>query len=278
MNLFHILGTFKKFNASRFESYISTYAATEWAINEMRANENVEAYHVDQYNAEFLYNTEAKTAVLLKFVIKSTKKCFIAKRNRWYSNPNDRANRITTTAVARNLIFAFMKAFEHYELVVPVGSHYHEACIFFRTHKGCKQAIYFNPNYSKKVQGVQLSRTANEVLSSLGQGLTTVQAYHSPCSNYDGKCSSLTWQEIYNFVQDGDSPFDNESLHLVDYNHLMTPASYRKYFWKATHGEATNHASSTWTELSKILIKNNASQLDSLKIMKLLNEVIRCHI
>lgn len=235
----------------------------------MRSSRNVETYYVAQYNGEFLYNPKTLTAVLLKFIIKNTKKQYASKRNRSSGIPFDIANRATTTSVGILLIQHFMHhpSFPQYELVVPVGSRNHEACIFFRMHKGSMQAIYYNPNYSSDTKGVQFSQTAKQVLNSIG--LTTIHAFHSTYGNANGLCSLLTWEQIFYFVQNGDSPFDNKELNLTEYNHINTPHSYNKY----NKTRSTLEFFSIWKDLNEMLIRNNANVIDKLRIAKLLNEV-----
>lgn len=66
-----------EFNKSRFNSFESTYDATESAIQHMLDSGKLEKHHVGRYNADFLYNETSKTAALLKFVVKSPKPAYI---------------------------------------------------------------------------------------------------------------------------------------------------------------------------------------------------------
>lgn len=127
--------------------------------------------------------------------------------------------------------------FAHYELVVSVGSYNHESCLFFRKKEGKTEAIYFNPNYSKKTKGVQFNQVAKMVLKIYGSGLSNARSFTSSCSNLKGICCQLTWARVHNFVINGDSPFDDTTLNLVDYNHFSTPHSYVKYSRRTPNNE-----------------------------------------
>lgn len=159
-----------------------------------------------------------------------------------------------------------------YQLAVSIGSYYHEACLFFKKHNESLQCIYFNPNYSSKTRGVQFNRIAKEVLASLGRTLVKVQSFWSPCGNLEGLCSLLTWERIYNSVQNGDTPFDNESLNLRDYNHLQTEHTYKKY--SAPEQQNGFKLLDYWQDLEKILIRNKANRMDLLKAMNTLTDIV----
>lgn len=165
--------------------------------------------------------------------------------------------------------------FSQYELVVSVGSHLHEGCIFFRKHKKAMEAIYYNPNYSSKTKSVQYSKSTKELLRSIG--LSKIQAFHSKYGNAKGLCSSLTWELIFNFIQNGDSPFDDKTLNLIDYNHLMTPESYIQYFSNASTDKLGLKHFHIWKKLDKVLNKKNANMMDKLRIMNLMLSVISNH-
>lgn len=266
----------QRFNRSGFASYESTYSAAESVIAELKASGKFNSYYVKKYNAEFLYSPEALTAVLLKYIVKCSKKAFVAKKNRSYQNPNEETITITTSSVGRNLINHFMHHpdFPQYELVVSVGSHLHEGCVFFRTHKRSMEAIYYNPNYSNRTKGVQSSKTASELLRSIG--ITKIKAFHSKYGNPEGKCSLLTWELIFDFIQNGNSPFDNDQLNLIDYNHLMTPQSYIKFFSLNGKIGGLKHFR-IWKKMDKVLNKKKANMMDKLRIMNLMISVISNH-
>lgn len=143
-----------KFDKMLFESFESSWMATEVLIGQMKANKNILTHTPKNKKGEFLYNSNAKTAVLLKYIIKDSKRQYDKKRNKRYKNPEDIGKRITTTLVAKNLISGFFNCpkFEEFVLAVPVGSHIHEAVIFFRKQSDKMDATYFNPNYSKAAQ------------------------------------------------------------------------------------------------------------------------------
>lgn len=251
----------------------TTYDATESAINDIRNTGKVESYYLKRYNAEFLYNDETKTAMLLKYIIKPTKDGFVQRKKRVYKCPYDRWKRITTVSVARRLIIHFMNhpQFMHYELAISVGSYYHEACLFFRKYRGRLEVIYFNPNYSKRTRGVQFSRTATDVLTSLGRVVTKVQAFWSQCGNKDGECSKLTWRRVHDFLF-GDSPFDDKNLKLTDYNHYATAYSYSKYFFNG--GKIEFQHFDLWKDIEEIMQRNKASRSDMMEILKSIQSLI----
>lgn len=265
-----------EFNKSRFNSFESTYDATESEIQHMLDSGKLEKHHVGRYNADFVYNEGSKTAALLKFVVKSPKPAYIKKRNRSYKSPHDQASRVTTTSVAYRLITQFMNdsRFAVYELVISVGSYDHESCVFLRKNSGKTEAIYYNPNYSKKTKGVQFCATANALLKNFGNALTTVQSFTSPCFNLKGFCCQLTWERIHNFVLNGETPFNDASLNLTDYNHLLTPYSYRKYFKRDPVNEIDLKHYEIWRDVEKIMRGHKATRKDEMNISKLLSGII----
>lgn len=230
------------FNSNEFDrnAIVSTYEATECVIKQMEANPNTALHNHDGNKyGEFLFNQSTKTAVYLKFVINLAKRRFVCKRNRSYENVHDFAYRTTTTSVGRNAIHYFLNQpqFKGFDLVVPVGSHIHEACLFVRKDGGGMTIIYYNPNYSGKTQGTQYSKVMIELVKSLGQSVTNIKTYYSRYGNPAGKCSVLVWKEIFNHVIDGKSPFRNPNLKLEEYNLLKTTFSAKKYHKKAEESD-----------------------------------------
>lgn len=116
-----------------------------------------------------MVNDEHKTAVFLRFV---AKRCFRGKRNRPYKNPHDIANRITTTAVGKNAVLHFFNKpqFHAHDLVVPIGSHIHEACLFFKKTVDGLTIIYYSSNYSMATQGTQYSKVGITVVVTIEKG------------------------------------------------------------------------------------------------------------
>lgn len=245
----------------------------------MRASGKVLSHISDGGYGEFLYNEDAKTAVFLKFVIKLAKRGFKTKRNRSYKNPHDHARRITTTTVGRNAISHFLNhpQFKSYDLVVPVGSHIHEACLFIRKMGEFMFVIYYNPNFSQKTQGTQANKVFKELVVSLGKNITSVKSFHSRFGNYAGKCSILTWERIFAHVVDGKSPFKNEKLKLYNYDHLATEYSYEKYHRPNTGDVYVYEHFDMWENLDKLLLEFGASDEDVRKIASFISATICDH-
>lgn len=213
------------FNRERFESFKSTYVATELLLEEMKSSGQILSYSTDNSYGEFLYNKETKTAVFLKFVAKLAKMWhkYKSKRNRPYKNSNDIANRLTTTTVGRNAIFHFVNnpLFNDFDLVVPAGNHVHETCLFVRKQGDHMKVICYNPNRSERTNGVEFNQVSVELMKMLGNKVESVKAYHAECGNFKGKCSVLCWEVIFSHVINGNSPFRNPELQLEDYEHFV---------------------------------------------------------
>lgn len=198
----------------------------------MLENENV--FQIAHGNHDYLLNRKSETAVLLLFTVVASERLFLKKWNKKYKNPFDIAKRITTVDVVHKEVVWFLnnEKYKNYELVVSVGSHLHESCVFFRNKHSFWEAVYFNANFSQKTQGVQSSRSAIHLMRSMGKKLVKIESYWSPCHNMKGRCSYHTWKTIHNHLCNGFSPFENDRLNLKDYNHLMTIYSYDKYHKK----------------------------------------------
>lgn len=261
-----------------FDSFESSYSATESVIKKMKANSDIASYTI-QNNVEFLFNQKTKTAVLLKFIIKPTRIQFIRKRNRLYKCEYDVENRITTTSVGRQKILHFLnnEQFREYELVIPVGSYIHEALVYLRKIEGLMEAIYYNPNLSKRAQGTQLNSVANILMKSLGKKLKPPTAFHSKCGNAKGNCSLLCWQHIYTHLIDGNSPFRDQTLQLENYSQFTTTYSYRKYHFEDKQVECTEYSFKNpeiWEQIYKILVDYKADTKDLRKLSQIINAVI----
>lgn len=184
-----------------------------------------ECDHIRTYehnNIEYLFNNSTKAAVMLKSVVHVTQK----RKNKRHPNPYDIGARHTTTSVGKCALLHFMNNdhFTDFDLAVPIGSQSHEACLFFRKQMGLFEAIYFNPNYSEQRRGTQSSVIASALLNN--KSLGRVRAFHS--TNFEGKCSFLTWNLITNFMMHGVTPFDDPTIDLGDYNHIATEYQYGK--------------------------------------------------
>lgn len=264
------------FSIENFDDTESTYKSTEKTIDEMRRYKQIEAFIDSTKNCEYLYNDEKKTAVLLKCVIKKTRKLFHKKFVRTEKNPYDLGNRETTVSVARCMILSFLnhQKFHNYHLVVSIGSRDHESCIFFRNMDVGMEAIYFNPNYSEKHDGAQYSQIGYHLMTSFGNTIRRIRAYYSPSGNTSGKCSAITWERIFEHVCNGLSPFHDNNLQLEDYNHFTTTYSYRKYHRKIHAVNSSNRLKhhQLWENCDGMLI--NMDDNDVGEISKRISEVI----
>lgn len=231
LSITDVLTDEKKFSVDLFEGIESTYEAIESTIVAIRANKNIKSHKND--NIEYLYNDKTETAILLKCAAKLPVKQFNKRKIKRTTNENDYAKRDTTTLRVRNAILHFMnhKDFKNYGIVVSVGTITHDSCVFFRKYETHIEAIYFNPNYSDIQEGVQSSKLVNGLLSSFHTVIRRIRSYYSPDGNIDGLCSGLTWKQMFSYVWEGLSPFD-EHVHLDDYSHLTTLQSHKRYHSK----------------------------------------------
>lgn len=147
---------------------------------------------------------------------------------------HDKSKRCTTTGVGKLAISYFMnnEALPDYSLVVDCGSLSHEVCIFFKKIDGLLHAIYFNPSYSDTHDGVASSEIAKVLLSSFRNGIHSIQAYYCPTGNVGSSCVGITWDQIYNHIWGGMSPFDRDDITLDDYSKLSTLHTYQINFLK----------------------------------------------
>lgn len=265
-----------KFHRHKFEGYKSTYEATENVISQMKAIPKLNIYETDRSHGEFLYNEETKTAVFLKFVINLMKTSFQKNRNKAYKNPFDCASRITTTSVGKQAATHFLNEprFNGYDLVIPIGSHSHEACLYVQKSDTGISIIYYNPNYSAVTKGVQFNKVSRELIQLFGKKVTSIKSFYSPNGNYAGKCSVLSWEKIFSHVVDGKSPFKNGKLKLEDYTKLATGHSHEKYRNRALLEDENQSDSDTGNDNeSNIDNEYHFNQFDMMKnIDDLLNE------
>lgn len=217
------------FSVQKFNEFISSYEAAQSTVNALRRNPNV---HTHTHNKiGYVYNKENKTALVLKCVTKLDQPQHVKKTIRRSVNKYDKYKRTTSVNVGKNAISYMLNnpEFTNYEIVIPIGSLDHEACIFFKKNEDLIEAIYFNPNFSVVQQGVQSSKIGKAILKSVGEDLKKIRAYYSPCGNVASMCSALVWEEIFNHVNNGSSPFANTELSLEDYNHFTTTSTYNRY-------------------------------------------------
>lgn len=209
------------FSLLKFDEYKSSYDATEVTISDLKKNKNVKSFtHArNKYEAyDYLYNESMKTAVFLRCATELP------------ANEFDWAKRHTKVSFARCAILYFLNnpKFQDYDLVAPIGNYNHECCIFFKNQNGCLKAIYYNPNYSTALDGVQSSNISKAIFKSFGRSIKSIEAYHSESGNTEEMCSGFTWGEIYNHVINL-SAFKNNKIALENYNHLTTLKAYKGY-------------------------------------------------
>lgn len=180
---------------------------------------------------EYIYNSKYKKAILLKSISRLSQARFGRKYNKRNKNKYDVGNRIITTESGYQAILRFFKQedFQDFELVVSAGSETHESCIFIRKDGDGYEAIYYNPNYSDRQDGVQYSHVVRQLFHKFGRKLKRIQAYHSPCFNLRAQCSALTWAEMMNHMSLGLSPFSSNTHVLEDYKHYVTQSAYSAY-------------------------------------------------
>lgn len=250
------------FNSVKYKrlSKKSTYKATEVLIRDIKRIRGVKSYKFGGF--EYLYNEHHKTAVLLKYIAKWSRKFFKTKLNKRPKNKNDEANRIITTLYGKDGIMHFLNnsTFEKYTLSVSVGSMIHESCMFFRNDKSIINAIYFNPSYSTVHDGPQYSKYAHQLCTFFKKKLNNIRAYYSPSGNVEAECSKLTWKEIFNHLCNGDNPFTNDNIELQEYTYCFTRKTYNKYYTK----KLLYH--SNWEKYEQMLKKCDISDSDFIKL------------
>lgn len=197
----------------------------------MRELEDIHSFTAPSSKYEYLYNSKCKKAILLKSISRKSQSRFGKKYNKRNKNKYDVGNRIITTESGYQAILRFFKQenFQDFELVVSSGSETHESCLFFRKDGDGFAAIYYNPNYSERHDGVQYSHVVRQLLHKFGRKMKRIQAYHSPCYNVSAQCSALTWEQMMNHLCLGLSPFSNDNLALEEYTHCMTQSAYSNY-------------------------------------------------
>lgn len=217
-----------EFDHSIYKKFDSSYLATETVINQIRNHPDIHSF-MDDYD-EYLINEAKKSAVVLKYVVRKTTKAFLTKSYKQTKIEYDIAKRCTTVSNGIRLIRKFFNIYPNFDIVVPCGSLSHECCVFFRKDAAGKfRAIYFNPNFSTIQNGVESSKIVKELFVMMRGALVEKRSFYSPCGNVDGECSALTWKKVHDLVCDGSTPFMDHSLHLEDYSHNTTLASYNRY-------------------------------------------------
>lgn len=216
-------------NQRIFNRFCSTFKATEKVIKEMAQFEGISSDEISHFS--YLVNKEAKTALLLKCVTKQSKKAFQQKRSRQSYNRHDAMRLSTTVSEGKKGINFFLNKPEYagYTIALSTANYKHECCVFFRKENNQINRIFFNPNYSKTVHGVQRNNIAAALLSSWGKRPAETRAYNADCGNTDGKCVTLVWNEIFKMLCIGISPFDNTKLQLHDFSRCLTDTTRLRY-------------------------------------------------
>lgn len=253
-----------KFDLRKFRelSVDSTYEAAEFIIEKIRNHPGIESYY-GKDRAEFLYSKRYKTAVLLKYVAKISRRQFISRANKKTKHKFDIKKRITTTLCGKKHINHFLKQaqFKNYTIVTSVGSMDHESCMFFQRNDNSKiDAIFFNPNYSDLHDGVEYSKFAHKLSLSFGENINSVRAYYSSSGNVEGECTKHVWKAIFNMLCKGENAFTRRNIDLEDYTRCFTQKTYKRYFSKKLEYY------SIWKNADDLLKKNGIDNLDLLNI------------
>lgn len=260
------------FDGRKFKSQSkkSTYKATETVIRQIRKQEGIECYR-NKDKVEFLYSKRFKTAVLLKFVAKISKKQFLRRANKKSKHKYDKKKRITTTLCGKLHIDRFLKnpQFKGYTVVTSVGSIAHETCMFFQMENKCNvDAIFFNPNYSDIHDGVEYSKIAHKLALCFGTNLKKVKAYYSTTGNVEGQCSKHVWESIFNLLCNNENPFQKPDIDLQEYTRCFTEKTYNRYFSKKLEYYEI------WKNADELLKQNEVNSLDLLNINRDIYKVI----
>lgn len=237
-------------------------------FEELRKNDKIKVVPHPRENYAFYINEEHKTAVFSKCVSVISGKLFGRKKYKTSKNQFDKFKRCTTTDVGKCAIYYFMNnnLFADYSLVVNCATLSHEVCVFFSKKDEEMHAIYFNPNFSCTQDGIESSKIVNALLKSFGKSLTSIKAYYS--ANIESNCAAITWEQIYNHVWKGASPFKNNEFPLDDYSHCMTPFAYKKY-WGKEKTTSSGERLKQWKDFDDILANVNDPKL----LMDISNEI-----
>lgn len=172
----------------------------------------------------YLYNEDHTTALLLKTVAKAKVNRFETKLNTRFKNPYDKSKTGTSTHMVKTAILYFLNQpqFDGFAIGACIETKKHECSVFFQKN----DAIYYNPNFSHIQQGTQTSKPMKELVSSMGNTIHRLRAYHSACGDIAGECSALVWEQLFLHTHIGLSPFINENIRLEPYDHFMTNSAY----------------------------------------------------
>lgn len=221
-------------NVENFEKVGDTYAAAGMVLKKLDENDNIKFIRHPRESYGYYVNDERKTAMFSKCIARVSTPMFRKRVYRKSKNIYDTSNRISTTGVGKVAITYFMnnELFSDYSLVVDCGSLSHEVCIFFKKINGSLHAIYFNPSFSDIHDGAASSYVVATLLRSFGNAIYSIQAYYSPTGNVASNCAGIAWEEIYNHIWGGVSPFDRDDITLADYSKLCTLHTYQTHWLK----------------------------------------------
>lgn len=221
-------------NLVDFEKIHSSYDGVQQILEKLETSDKIQIIPHPRENYVYYINAEKKTALFSKCVSMISKKQYIRRKYRKSININDNNGRCTTTDVGKGAVYFFIRdnRYAEYTLAVNCGSLIHEACVFFTNTVEGIDAIFFNPNFSDVTDGVQTLNTANALIKSFGNGIRSIQAYYSTSGNVESNCTSITWEQIYNLIWKGLSPFKRDDIILQDYAHVSTLYAYQKYWIK----------------------------------------------
>lgn len=217
------------FDFENFAAGDDSYKKTEETIEKIRKAPNILSYTHPRSKVEYLFNVKHKIALVLKSVAKVTDKM---KKKRKSKFPHDFAKRVITTQSGYNAVKDFYRnsEFKGYELIVPSGDNVHEVCLFFREYpERGYDTIFFNPNYSEIQDGVQTNKVAKAFTKHFGRTIHRQRAYHSSDGNVGSNCSAATWEQIFNAICNGSSPFENPLIELHSFDHHMMEKTYHEY-------------------------------------------------
>lgn len=212
------------FDTRMFNRFANTHIATERMLIEIRKMPSIESFLRDKTrpHIEFLFDRNKKTALMVKTVVATKGPA---------KNKEDLYKMNTTIAVGKSAVNNFFaeEEFKDFTLAVFSGNFWHECCIFLRKHDSGLQAIYYNPNYSLKTMGTQSNAVSGNFLKKWGNALTNIRSYCSNTGNIEGNCVGFVWEQVFELLFKGVSPFTSPKINLIPYNRYMTETSYKRH-------------------------------------------------
>lgn len=162
----------------------------------------------DPYHS-FLVNPRLRSAVYLRSIAWKNKPDVKVNHP---GNPDYTRRRVGASTASRFLV-RFLRLYPTYTLVIPTGGLQHEVAFFVRRVNGAVHAILFNPNWSNALDAPQGNKLADFVLAGFGKSIP-LRSYCAPNWNIDARCSAWAWQEIFEHMVVGPSPFESPKLVL----------------------------------------------------------------